>query len=69
MTKMLSRLFERLSALPDDQQDAIAARVLAELEDGRIWDELFATSQASLQELAEEARQELREGKAAPGDW
>jgi hypothetical protein len=32
MTKLLARALERVQALPDNEQDAIAARLLEELE-------------------------------------
>ncbi len=48
--------------LSDDEQEAFAAFMLAELESERRWDELFAKSQDVLARMAEEARQEYRAG-------
>lgn len=47
-------------ALPDDEQDPLAALILAEIEDTRRWDEHFADgrSPAILERLAAEARVE-----------
>ncbi|NJL37704.1 MAG: hypothetical protein HC840_19425 [Leptolyngbyaceae cyanobacterium RM2_2_4] len=37
MTKLLEQVIAQLKALPDDEQDAIAARFLAEMEDEQRW--------------------------------
>jgi hypothetical protein len=69
MTKLLQKALERLSALPDPEQDVVAARILAELDDEERWQKSFAEGQDLLQSLADEALQENREGKTLPGDW
>ncbi|MEA2464252.1 MAG: hypothetical protein QOJ98_1999 [Acidobacteriota bacterium] len=56
------------SKLPDQEQDAFAAFMLAELESERRWDDLFARSQDVLARMAEEARQEYRAGLTKPLD-
>jgi hypothetical protein len=47
-------------ALPEPEQDAIAAVILAEIEDERRWAEAFARSHDALAELAREALVEDR---------
>jgi TRAP-type C4-dicarboxylate transport system substrate-binding protein len=42
--------------------------MLTELESERRWDELFERSQDLLARMAEEARQEYREGRTEPLD-
>lgn len=44
MTELLSRLIEELEKLPNDQQAAIATRLLAELEDEQAWESRFEST-------------------------
>ncbi|MEQ9239046.1 hypothetical protein [Coleofasciculus sp. E2-BRE-01] len=37
MTELLQRVIAQLEKLPEEEQDAIATRLLAELEDERAW--------------------------------
>jgi hypothetical protein len=68
MTKLLEKAFAEAAKLPDDDQDALAQAVLAELASERSWDELFAASADVLGELAEEALAEHRAGRTKPLD-
>ena len=63
MTKLLEKAFAEAAKLPDEDQDALAQAVLAELASERRWDELFAASPDVLSELAEEALAEHRAGR------
>ena len=54
--------------LPEQEQEAVGAWILAELESERRCDELFGKSQNLLAKLAEEARQEYRAGLTEPLD-
>jgi len=63
MTQLLERAFVEVTQLLDEQQDAIAALILAEIESERRWEEAFAQSQDELAKLAEEALAEHRAGK------
>lgn len=56
------------SKLPEQEQEAFAAWILAELESERRWDDLFARSQGLLAKMAEEARAEYRAGLTEPLD-
>jgi DnaJ-domain-containing protein 1 len=60
----LRQVIEQVQQLPEDAQRHIAALIEAELEE-REWDALVSTpgSQRFLAILAEEARQEIAEGK------
>lgn len=58
MGKLLQKVIIEASKLPDEQQEAFAAFMLAELESERRWDDLFARSQDLLAKMAEEARRE-----------
>ena len=68
MTKLLKQAFDRVSALPDDEQDAIASIVLEEIEDEARWQASFAKSQDALRRLVKEARDEIDRGDVLPMD-
>ncbi len=55
MTELLKKVFDLASGLPDDEQDALAALILAEIEDDQRWANAFRDSQAALATLASEA--------------
>lgn len=63
MTELLEQAIAKLKNLPANEQDAIAAMILAELEDECRWDETFARSPDILAKLAAEAMAEYRAGK------
>ena len=62
MTKLLKLAIERMTALPEDEQDAIAGMVLEEIEDEARWQASFAKSQGVLSRLADETRAEIARG-------
>lgn len=66
MTRLLEEAFQKASTLPESEQDALAALILADLEDERRWNEAFSNSQDLLAELAAEARAEYRAGRTLP---
>jgi hypothetical protein len=68
MTQMLEQAIRAAQALPDAEQDAIAAAILAEMEDERAWSNAFARSHDVLAELAREALEEHRAGRTLPLD-
>ena len=59
---------EEASKLPEKEQEAFAAWILAELESERRWDDLFARSQDVLAKMADEARREYHAGLTEPLD-
>ena len=63
MTRLLERAFQEVAQLPALQQDEMAAWILAELKAEARWDQLFASSQDLLAELAAEALAEHRAGR------
>jgi hypothetical protein len=63
MTELLEQAIARLKTLPANEQDAIAAMILEELEDEIRWDEAFKRSKDALAFLADEAMAEYRAGK------
>lgn len=63
MTQLLQQAIGEAQKLPDADQDAIAAIILAEIEDERRWDERFAKSQAQLGRLAQKVRDDIQAGR------
>jgi hypothetical protein len=68
MGRLLDKAFAEAAKLPETDQEAIAALVLAEVASEKKWDDLFAKSQDLLSKLAKEARDEYREGETEPLD-
>lgn len=66
MTKLLEEAFTEASKLPKIEQNALARWLLKELEADKKWDELFAESESLLDQLADEALEEHRQGKTKP---
>jgi hypothetical protein len=67
MTALLERAFAAASELPDAEQDALAARVLKEIEDEKQWTVRFeATTDAQWDALAEMARRSIGAGGDTP---
>ncbi len=62
MGKLLEKVITETAKLPEEEREAFAAFMLAELESERRWDDLFSRSQDLLARMAEEARQEYRAG-------
>jgi hypothetical protein len=63
MTTSLQQAFQMASILQADQQEALAAVLLEELESERQWQAAFDASQDALGKLADEALAEHRQGK------
>lgn len=69
MTELLRRMIAELEKLPDDQQDAIATRLLAELRDEQAWATHFeATTDEQWDRLAAIVRQDIVNGETIPLD-
>ena len=68
MTKLLEKAFEKASALPEQEQDAVGEWLLGELGSEARWATLFADSQDALGKLAAEALEEHHRGKTEPLD-
>jgi hypothetical protein len=64
MTELLRRVISEIEKLPDDQQDAIASRLLSELADEQAWASRFqATTDEQWDRLASRVRQEITDGE------
>jgi hypothetical protein len=68
MTRLLEKALEKVSSLPQDEQDPIASQILAELEDEAAWGARFTSQQGKLRRLADEALAEHRRGETRPLD-
>jgi hypothetical protein len=67
MTELLRQAIAQIEKLPADQQDAIAARFLAELQDEQKWDIGFsATTDDQWDQMAAMVRQEIARGETVP---
>ena len=63
MGKLLDRAIEEAHKLPESEQEAVGAWLLAEIESERRWDELFSRPPSeALRRMAEEALEERRRG-------
>ncbi len=63
MTDLLAKAFAEAAALPEDEQDALARWLLAELAAERRWTEALAGSVDTLGQLGDEALAEHRAGR------
>ena len=63
MTQLLEQAIAELHKLPGPEQDAIAALILAEIDDERRWDAAFADSQDQLSRMADKVREDIRAGR------
>jgi HEPN domain-containing protein len=69
MGKLLERAIEEAYKLPESDQEAVGAWLLAEIESERRWDELFSgPASDTLKRMAEEALAEHRAGLTIPLD-
>lgn len=69
MTQLLEQALSAVQKLPEPEQDAIAALILDELADERLWQESFARTQDQLARLAAKARQDIRAGRVKSGGF
>lgn len=64
MTELLRVAIAEIEKLPQDRQDAIATRLLAELKDDQAWTTCFeATTDEQWDRLAEMVRQDIANGE------
>jgi hypothetical protein len=68
MSMLLEKALEKVAALPQDEQDAIASQILASLADEDEWKKRFAEKRDVIRRLAREALEEDERGKTLPLD-
>jgi len=67
MTKLLQEVVAKIEQLNPEIQDAIASRLLAELEEEKKWDSSFAqTTNDQWQKMADMVKQEIMSGDITP---
>jgi hypothetical protein len=68
MSSLLDQAMEKVSALPADDQDAIASQILASLVDDNAWKGRFAEKRDVIRRMAREALEEDARGETLPLD-
>jgi hypothetical protein len=68
MGKLLEKAIAEASKLPESEQEAIGAWLLAEIESERRWDELFARPSDILERMADQALRQHEAGLTQPLD-
>jgi hypothetical protein len=68
MTQLLEKALQKMGALSEDEQNAIASQILETLEDEEAWRQKLMRHPAKLRQLAQEALEEHRRGETRPLD-
>jgi len=69
MGKLLERAIEEAQKLSEEEQEAIGAWLLAEIDSERKWDELFSRPPSeTLERMAAQALEDHRAGRTTPLD-
>ncbi|MGH9581767.1 MAG: hypothetical protein ACRD4O_02385 [Bryobacteraceae bacterium] len=68
MSALLQKALERVGTLPQDEQDAIAAQILASLADEEAWKKRFHEKRDVIRRLAREAIEDEERGETVPLD-
>ena len=63
MSPLLDQAVAKAGKLPSAQQDAIAAFILEEIEDDRLWDEALARAPGKMTALAARAEEQVKAGR------
>lgn len=63
MSSLLEKALEKVGALPQDEQDAIASQILAALADEEAWRQRFAERRDVIRRMAREALDEDERGE------
>jgi hypothetical protein len=68
MGRLLEKAISEASKLPEPDQEAIGAWLLAEMESERRWGELFGRPGSALERMADDALEEHERGLTTPLD-
>ncbi|MGA3018855.1 MAG: hypothetical protein ABSF62_17175 [Bryobacteraceae bacterium] len=68
MSTLLEKALEKVVALTQDEQDAIASQILDSLADEDAWKKRFAEKREVIRRMAREAIEEDERGETAPLD-
>jgi len=66
MSELLEKALEKVGALPQDEQDAIAAQILESIADEDAWKRSFAEKREVIRRMAREAVEEDARGGTLP---
>jgi hypothetical protein len=68
MSNLLDQAYAAAKELPEQDQEAIGAWLMAEIDADRKWDELFAQPSEVIERMADEALEDHRRGRTRPLD-
>jgi hypothetical protein len=68
MSNLLDEACAAAKELPEQEQEAIGAWLLAEIDADRKWDELFAKPSEVIERMADKALEDHRRGRTRPLD-
>jgi hypothetical protein len=68
MIVLLDEAIRRVEALPDAEQEFIAAQIIAAIDDDAAWERSFRERPEILKSLADDALDEHRRGETMPMD-
>ncbi|MBK9169058.1 MAG: hypothetical protein IPM24_16520 [Bryobacterales bacterium] len=68
MPTLLDKALEKVGALPQDEQDAIASQILETIADEEAWRRRFAAKRDVIRRMADEALAEGARGETVPLD-
>ena len=68
MTDLLERALQKVGALPEDEQNAIACEIPETLADQEAWKSRFTATRKHIRQLAQDACQEDKRGETRPLD-
>ncbi len=68
MSKLLEKALEKVIALPQDEQDAIASKILASLNDEEVWKKRLTEKlrRRGIRHMAQHALEEDEQGETLP---
>jgi len=68
MSNLLDEAYAVAKSMSEEQQQAIGAWLLAEIDADRRWDELFAQPSEVIERMGEKALEDYRSGRTLPLD-
>jgi hypothetical protein len=68
VSTLFEKALEKVAALPEDEQDAIASQILASIADETAWKARFAEKRDVIRRMAQEAIEEDERGETLPLD-
>ncbi|SFV51739.1 hypothetical protein MNB_SV-3-886 [hydrothermal vent metagenome] len=66
MTTLLESAFEKISALPEMEQNIYAKNLLEEIESEKKWDSAFSESEDILSQMADSALEDFKNSNTKP---